>query len=221
MAHPIIDRPHTVSAFDLQLGEVRSIINRMADLACASLSDAMDKLYRADAAAALQIVEQDRAIDRLERDLERLALMMIMARGPMAEDLRYLIVAIRIGKMLERTGDQAKRIARRVETLNALRLTPGFALVQSMERYACEMIRNAIASFNDASLETAREVILADKELNAMNRMLIQSCCDAMDNRTLPSHDGVEVISIGKQLERVGDYASNIAGDVAYMLTGE
>jgi phosphate transport system protein len=221
MGHPIIDRPHTVSSFDHQLGEVRSIINRMSDLARASLSDAMKALYCADQPAALQIVEQDRAIDSLERDLERLALMMIMSRGPMAEDLRYLIVAIRIGKMLERTGDQAKRIARRVDTLGGMRFTPGFALVQSMERYAGEMIGNAIASFNDASLEAARAVILADKELNAMNRMLVQSCCDAMDNRTLPSREGIEVISIGKQLERVGDYASNIAGDVTYMLTGE
>ena len=221
MTHPIIDRPHTVSAFDLQLGEVRSIISRMSDLACASLSDAMDALYCADRPAALRIVEQDREIDDLERDLERLALMMIMSRGPMAEDLRFLIVAIRIGKMLERTGDQAKRIARRVETLGGMQFTPAFPLVRSMERYAGAMICNAIDSFNNASLEGARAVVQADQELNAMNRMLVQSCCDEMDNRALPSREGVEVISIGKQLERVGDYASNIAGDVTYMLTGE
>lgn len=221
MTHPIIDRPHTVSSYDLQLGEVRSIINQMAELARTSLSDAMDVLHTADQSAALQIVEQDRQIDDLERALERLALMMIMSRGPMAEDLRYLIVAIRIGKMLERTGDQAKRIARRVDTLGGVRATPGFPLLRSMERYAGEMVANAIASFNTASLEGAGKVIAADQELNAMNRMLVQTCCDAIDDRNLASRDGIELISIGKQLERVGDYASNIAGDVAYMLTGE
>lgn len=221
MAHPVIDRPHTVSSFDAQLGEVRSIINRMADLAQSSLTQAMAALNNADSQAAAQVVAQDNTIDDLERDLERLALMVIMSRAPMAEDLRYLIVAIRIGKMLERTGDQAKRIARRVDTLDGLKLAPGFALLRSMERYAADMIANAIASFNDPSVELARDVIHADQELNTMNRMLVQSCCDAMDNRTLVSRAGIAVISIGKQLERVGDYATNIAGDVAYMLTGD
>lgn len=221
MAHPIIDRPHTVSSYDTQLGEIRAIIIQMAGLARNSLSEAMDALHNADAPEARRIVDQDEEIDDFERKLERLALMMIMSRAPMAEDLRYLIVAIRIGKMLERTGDQAKRIARRVDALGGIRLMPGFPLVRSMERYASEMIANAIASFHDASLEGARSVIRADKELNAMNRMLVQSCCDAMDERSLTSRDGIELISVGKQLERVGDYASNIAADVAYMLTGE
>lgn len=101
MADLVIDRPHTVSSFDAQLGEVRSIINSMADLAQTSLTQAMDALNDADRQAAVQGVAQDKIIDDLEcdleRDLERLALMVIMSRAPMAEDLRYLIVAIRIG----------------------------------------------------------------------------------------------------------------------------
>lgn len=221
MAHPVIDRPHTVTSFDQQLGEVRLIINQMADLAKASLAEALDALQNADEAAASQVVGRDGAIDDLERSLERLALLTIMSRAPMAGDLRYLMVAIRIGKMLERTGDQAKRIARRLDTVGPIKLAPGFPLVRSMERYASSMIVKAIASFNDASLDLAREVIQADDELNAMNRMLMRACCDAMDNRTLKSADGIQIISIGKQLERVGDYATNIAGDVSYMLVGE
>ena len=221
MAHPVIDRPHTVSAYDLQLGEVRSIINRMADLAQSSLGRALDALQSADGSAAQEIVQSDAEIDDLERSLERLALMIIMSRAPMAGDLRYLIVAIRIGKMLERTGDQAKRIARRVEAFNAVKLAPRFPLMRAMERYASDMIDKAITSFNHASLDLARGVVSADAELNAMNRMLVEACCEAMDARSIRSAEGIQIISIGKQLERVGDYATNIAGDVAYMLTGE
>lgn len=221
MAHPVIDRPHTVSSYDLQLGEVRSIINRMADLAQSSLGRALDALQSADGTAAQEIVQSDAEIDDLERSLERLALMIIMSRAPMAGDLRYLIVAIRIGKMLERTGDQAKRIARRVEAFNAVKLAPRFPLMRAMERYASDMIDKAITSFNHASLDLAREVVSADAELNAMNRMLVEACCEAMDARSIRSTEGIQIISIGKQLERVGDYATNIAGDVAYMLTGE
>jgi phosphate transport system protein len=221
MTHPVIDRPHTVSSYDLQLGEVRSIINRMAELAQHSLAGALDALQSADDVAAEQIVRSDAAIDDLERSLERLALMIIISRAPMAGDLRYLIVSIRIGKMLERTGDQAKRIARRVESFNAVKLAPRFRLVRAMESYASDMIDKAITSFNHASLDLAREVVNADAELNAMNRRLVEACCEAMDARSIKSAEGIQIISIGKQLERVGDYATNIAGDVAYMLTGE
>jgi phosphate transport system protein len=139
----------------------------------------------------------------------------------MAQDLRYLIAAIRIGKMLERTGDQAKRIARRLDTLDLVVLGPRFPLVRAMERYAGAMVAKAIDSFNTASHDLAREVIESDADLNGMNDTLIASCRAAMDQGLLSSGDGIQLILIGKQLERVGDYATNIAGDVSYMLTGE
>jgi phosphate transport system protein len=221
MAHPVIDRPHTVSSYNLQLSEVSAIINRMADMARALLSGGLDALQNSDAVAAMQIVAQDKAIDALERQLERLALLTIMSRAPMAEDLRYLIAAIRIGKMLERTGDQAKRIARRFDTVDRAALGPRFAQVREMERYASAMVAKAIESFNTASHTLAQEVIAADAELNAMNAKLIESCRAGIDEGSLASGDGIQLILMGKQLERVGDYATNIAGDVAYMLTGE
>lgn len=221
MTHPVIDRPHTVSSYDLQLAEVRSIINQMADQAQAMLSGGLDALRNADKVAAMQVVAQDKVIDELERSLERLALLIIMSRAPMAQDLRYLIVAIRIGKMLERTGDQAKRIARRLDTLDLVQLGPRFPLVRAMEQYAGAMVAKAMVSFNAASHELAREVIASDAELNAMNDDLIRACRSAMDQGQLRSGDGIQLILMGKQLERVGDYATNIAGDVSYMVTGQ
>lgn len=221
MAHPVIDRPHTVSSYNLQLAEVRSIINRMADEALAMLSGALHALCKADRVAAMQVVAQDKAIDELERSLERLALLIIMSRAPMAEDLRYLMAAIRIGKMIERTGDQAKRIARRHEEVDLAVLGPRFPLLRAMERHAGEMVAKAIASFNEGSRELAGEVMASDAELNAMNDALIRACRAAMDGGTLGSGDGLQLILIAKQLERIGDYATKIAGDVAYMLTGE
>lgn len=221
MAHPVIDRPHTVSSYNLQLTEVSAIINRMAQMARDLLAGGLDALQREDAEAAREIVAGDREIDALERSLERLALMMIMSRAPMADDLRFLIAAIRIGKMLERTGDQGKRLARRLDRLDRDGLAPHLAEVRAMERYAGAMLAKAIESFNAASHDLAREVIDADAELNAMNRDLIAACQAAMDAGRLSSSHGIEVILIAKQLERVGDYATNIAGDVAYMLTGD
>jgi phosphate transport system protein len=221
MAHPVIDRPHTVSSYNLQLTEVSALINRMAEMARALLAGGLDALERGDAAAAREIVAGDAEIDALERSLERLALMTIMSRAPMAEDLRFLIAAIRIGKMLERTGDQGKRLARRLDTLGRAGLAPHLAEVRAMERYAGAMLAKAIAGFNTASLDLAREVIAEDASLNAMNHALIAACRAAMEEGRLASSDGIEVILIAKQLERVGDYATNIAGDVAYMLTGD
>lgn len=221
MSHRVIDRPHTVSSYDIQLAEVRSIINQMASQARAMLSGGLDALQKADKVAALQVVAQDKAIDELERSLERLALLIIMSRAPMAQDLHYLIAAIRIGKMLERTGDQAKRIARRLDGFDLVELGPRFPLVRAMEQYAAAMVAKAIESFNTASHDLAREVIASDAKLNAMNQSLILSCREAMDQGQLSSGDGIQLILMGKQLERVGDYATNIASDVSYILTGQ
>ena len=221
MTHPVIDRPHTVSSYNRQLAEVRSIINQMADQAQTMLSGGLNALRKADKVAAMQVVAQDKVIDELERSLERLALLIIMSRAPMAQDLRYLIVAIRIGKMLERTGDQDKRIARRVDALDLVQLGPRFPLVRAMEHYAGAMVAKAIKSFNAASHELASEVIASDAKLNAMNEDLIRASSIAMDQGQLSSGEGIQLILIGKQLERVGDYATNIAGDVSYMVTGQ
>jgi phosphate transport system protein len=221
MAHPVIDRPHTVSSYNLQLAEVRAIINQMADMAQALLAGGLDALQNRDAVAAMQIVAQDKAIDDLERSLERLALMIIMSRAPMAEDLRFLIAAIRVGKMLERTGDQAKRIARRLDAFDLSALGGRFAQVRAMEHYASAMVAKAIESFNTAALDLAQDVIAADAELNAMNASLTRSCHAGIEAGELSSGDAIQLILMAKQLERVGDYATNIAGDVAYMLTGE
>lgn len=221
MQHTVIDRPHTVSSYDDQLGEVRSLINKMADLAQTSLSGALDALQSADTFAAREIVTQDQAIDDLELALERLAFLIITSRAPMAEDLRYLIVSIRIGKMLERTGDQAKRIARRVDELGQTGLGSGAPMINAMGRYANIMLANAIESFNTSSQRLAEEVVGADAELNSMNKRLSQFCCENMKDGGLSIDRGVEIISIAKQLERVGDYAANISADVSYMITGE
>lgn len=220
MKHTVIDRPHTVTSYDMQLAEVRAIINAMADLAQRSLSDSLGALQTADRVAANEIVAKDQRIDELELSLERLVLLTITSRAPMAEDLRYLIVAIRIGTMLERTGDQAKRIARRVKDIEPGEIGRDMTRIRAMARYASEMVERAIESFNKSDEAVAKRVIRDDAELNGMNANLVRSCSEAMDAGEQSIGHGVEIISIGKQLERVGDYATNIAQEVLYMITG-
>lgn len=220
MKHSVIHRPHTVSAYDLQLAEVRSTINGMADLAQRSLSGAIIALETADLQAANAIVANDKRIDELELSLERLVTLIITSRAPMAEDLRYLIVAIRIGTMLERTGDQAKRIARRVKGIEPSEIAKDLTLIRAMARYASDMIERSIESFNTSDVNIAQRVIRDDAELNGMHRNLVESCTAAMDAGHLSVGNGVEIISIGKQLERVGDYATNIAQEMLYFIDG-
>lgn len=221
MTHSVIDRPHTVSSYDLQLAEVRSILNAMADLAQRSLDQAIAALQNIDREAAKEIVAKDKRIDELELELERLVLLTLTSRAPMAEDLRYLIVAIRIATMLERTGDQAKRIARRVKDIQPNEIDRDMNRIRAMARYASEMIEHAIESFNVADGAIARQVIADDAQLNGMNAKLVRASSAAMDAGQQGVRHGVEIISIGKQLERVGDYATNIAQEVIYMVTGD
>ncbi|MEE4210633.1 MAG: phosphate signaling complex protein PhoU [Parvularcula sp.] len=223
MKHAVIDRPHTVSSFDGELAEVKSLVNRMAGLAQRSLEEAIVALESADRAAAYEIVAKDKVIDELELSIERLVLLTITSHAPMAEDLRFLIVAIRVGKMLERTGDQAKRIARRIKKLGPDgpdEIGHSLILIRAMTKYANDMIETAIKSFQGANQAAAQEVLRADAELNEMHDKLARICAEEMAAGTLRIGHGIEITLIGKQLERVGDYATNIAGDVLYMVTG-
>lgn len=215
------NRPHSVSSFDNQLAEIRSIINEMSALALNALEGALEALARQDRARADEIVLSDCILDGREQALDRLVVQTITSQAPMAEDLRYLIVSIRIASMLERTGDQAKRIAKRVEALSPGKVGTHLDPVKAMRFDASQMIAQAIRSFNENSDTTASEVLEADAALNAKNRALVEYCCSQMESGRQDIELGVQLISIGKQLERVGDYATNIAKDVRYMITGE
>lgn len=213
--------PHTSTAFDADLGEVRGLIGRMAALSADSLDAAILALRDMDADRAVAIVAADREIDALNERLEATVVRTIALRAPMADDLRELIVAIRLGSQLERAGDQAKGIAKRLPRLDADACADHLDTLSAMASLAGGMIRDADKAFQTRDLSTARSVRARDRALNdqfdALTTVIIHQMSADPRRVTAGSH----LLSVAKQIERIGDYAAKIADNVCYMTTGE
>lgn len=218
---PAISTPHTSTAFDADLIEVRRIVADMAGRAERALRASVDALAGMDRDGAAVIVAADRDIDALNEQLERSVVRTLALRAPMADDLRELIVAIRLGSQLERAGDQAKGIARRVPAVDPEFCARFEPLLARMTELAAGMIADANAAFQSRDVALARSVRRRDRALNALFDELTAALIGRMSEEPRRVTAGSHLLSIGKQIERVGDYATKIADNVCYMVTGE
>ncbi|HYJ84049.1 MAG TPA: phosphate signaling complex protein PhoU, partial [Allosphingosinicella sp.] len=138
---------HTLTAFDDDLNALRAGIAEMGGLAEAAIAAAMRSLVERDAEGARQVVEADRRIDALDAEVERLAVQIIALRAPMADDLREVVAALKIGGVVERIGDYAKNIAKRVPAIEDSPNLKPMSLLPEMARIVAEMVRNVLDSF--------------------------------------------------------------------------
>lgn len=217
-----IDTRHTSAAFDAELTEVRHLITTMGALVCEAVSQALRALANGDGALARSIIADDAAVDALESRLEAAVVTTIALRAPMADDLRALIGALKIANQLERVGDQAKSIGKRVAgPLPPAAAAAGLATIEAMGAHAAAMIRDVIDAYANGDCRLAQAVRTRDAELNARFAQLTLNLIERIkrDPASAPAITGL--LMIGKQLERVGDYAGNIADHVAYMVTGK
>jgi len=213
--------PHTSTAFDDELREVRALIGGMAARAVGALQGSIAALDVMDVDAASGIVVADREIDALNEQLETAVVRTIALRAPMADDLRELIVAIRLGSQLERAGDQAKGIARRLRGVDAEFHARHKPLLAQMAAAAGGMLADANTAFQHRDLALARAVRGRDRALNALFDRLTADVIRHMTEEPRRVSAGSHLLSIGKQVERIGDYATKIADNVCYMVTGE
>jgi phosphate transport system protein len=216
-----LEKGHTLSVFDAELGQIGSLINEMAELARDALARAMTALATADTESARAVVHGDRKIDDLEKDLEKQVVRSLALRSPMADDLRYLVMAIRIGAMLERAGDHAKNIAKRTQEAAAPKSDALLALLTDMSGLAGVMLTEAVESFNRRDPELATAVRERDAEMNERYDELTRLITHEMQGDGKFVSAGIHLLFVAKQLERTGDYATNIANSVYYMVTGE
>lgn len=213
--------PHTSTAFDAELGEVRALIGRMAELAAGALDGSVVAMRSMDLGSAAVIVAADREIDALNEQLETAVVRTIALRAPMADDLRELIVAIRLGSQFERAGDQAKGMAKRLSRLNPDVCQQHGAIVDQMATLASAMLRDADAAFQSRDMTLARAVRGRDRELNTLFDELTAAIIRQMTADPKLVTAGSHLLSVAKQIERIGDYAAKIADNVCYMVTGE
>lgn len=211
---------HTVKAFDEDLGELRALVSEMGGRAEAAIEDAMNALIRRDTDAAIKVVEADRRIDEIEAEIERQVVRLIALRAPMADDLRDVLAALKISSLVERIGDYAKNIAKRVPQLTDKRELEGISLLTAMGRATGQMVRDVLDAFAARDPRGAADVWERDRTIddfyNSLFRTLLTHMMENPHNITASTH----LLFIGKNLERIGDHATNVAEMVYFAATG-
>jgi phosphate transport system protein len=212
---------HTVKAFDADLAELRALVAEMGGMAEAAIDGAVTALTRRDVESAAGIVENDGKIDALETELERRAIRLIALRAPLADDLREVIAALKIAGVVERMGDYAKNIAKRVPLLQDTRGIEPLSILPAMARATVEMVHAALDAFAARDPDAAIKVCQADKVVddfyNSLFRALLTYMMENPHNISASAH----LLFIAKNLERIGDHATNVAEMVYYAATGE
>ena len=214
--------PHTVKAFDAELQEVTSLLIEMGRLAGAGIRDSVEALVRLDAETARRVVAGDQAIDRLQREIEGRALVLIARRQPMAVDLRQIVGALRIANDLERIGDLAKNIAKRALSLGGRgrACTPN----ETIARLAARVIAQldfALDGFIRRDRASAIEAWRRDQEIDVLHRALSDDLLEGMSEESADLALGIHYLFCTKNLEHMGDHAAKIAKTVLYVIEGQ
>ena len=212
---------HTLKAFDEDLDQLRATIAEMGGLAEAAINASMKALTRRDTEAARKIVEADRRIDQLEAEAERQAVQIIALRAPMADDLREVVAALKIAGVIERVADYAKNIAKRVRLLESGSKIEPLSLMPEMARIATEMVRDVLKAFVERDAEAALRVIERDRAVDDFYDSLFRALLTHMMENPHNIGQAAHLLFVAKNLERVGDHATNIAEMVYYAATGE
>ena len=212
---------HTVKAFDQDLEQLRASVAQMGGLAEHAIREAIRALTQRDFDAALRVVQDDRKIDMLELELERHAIQVIALRAPMADDLRDVVAALKIAGIVERIGDYAKNIAKRVPVVGELTSIQPLSLLPEMGRIAGEMVHNVLNAFATRDAELALSVCERDQAVddfyNSIFRALLTFMMEDPHNITPATH----LLFIAKNIERIGDHATNVAEMVYFASTGQ
>lgn len=213
---------HIVSGFDTDLGELRRGIAEMGGIAEKMLGDATLALVREDAVLAHSVIAVDPRLDDLQRAIEERAVLTIARRQPLAVDLREVIAALRIASDLERAGDLAKNVAKRViATAGTVHPKSVLAGVQHMSDLALAQLHDVLDAFAVDDVEGALEVWRRDGAIDALNNSLFRELLTYMMEDPRSISFCTHLLFCAKNIERIGDHTTNIAETIHYLVTGE
>jgi phosphate transport system protein len=212
---------HTAKAFDIDLQEITRLVVEMGGLAEKGVADSVDALVRRDSGRAQQIVATDPSIDALQREIEDKAVLTIARRQPMAVDLREIVGALRVANDLERIGDLAKNIAKRVLSLNGEFHPPKLIRgVEHMGALVLAQLKQVLDSFARHDLNAALTVWKGDEQVDAMCTSLFRELLTYMMEDPRNITFCIHLMFCAKNIERMGDHATNIAETVYYVIEG-
>jgi phosphate transport system protein len=214
-------REHTLKAFDEDLDRLRALIAQMGGLAEHAIGEAMRCLIQRDVDGAMAIVRDDVKLDKLEIEAEGRVVQLIALRAPMAGDLREAVAALKISGVVERIGDYAKNIARRVPLLEDSSQLEPLSLLPEMARIATQMVHDVLDAFVRRDAEAAVRVVERDQAVDDFYDSIFRTLLTFMMEKPQTIGQSAHLLFVAKNLERVGDHATNIAEMVYYAATGE
>src|SRR5579885_3264537 len=212
---------HIVRSYDAELARLTHEIAAMGERAAALFDEAMEALERRDNARARRVIAGDAAIDAQEREVSHDVLRLLALRQPIARDLREILAALRIASDIERIGDYAANVAKRSTVLNLSAPVPLAGSLPALATLAAELVREVMRAYNERDAELAHAVWERDAELDALYTGLFRELLTYMmeDARSITAC--THLLFIAKNIERIGDHATNIAENVWFVVRGE
>ncbi|MEO8425717.1 MAG: phosphate signaling complex protein PhoU [Verrucomicrobiota bacterium] len=205
--------------FENEMTDLKEKLLLMASLATAAVSRAVKALVDRDDDLARAVIEEDTAIDRLEMEIDEIAIA-LLSKAPLASDLRLITVAMKASRDLERVADEATSIARRALDLGQEPQLKPYIDIPRMATMAMEMLKDALDAFVNRNPEKARAVIPRDKEVDALNKQLHRELASYMIEKPNTITRCLSLMVISKRLERIADHAKNVAEEVVFLYEG-
>ena len=211
---------HIVKSFDEELSRLSDLINRMGGLAESQLENAIEAMQKRDSALAEEAVAHDRLIDDLHDEVDEMAIRLLALRQPMAGDLRHIVTALKVAPIVERIGDYAKNVAKRTIALNQMPPVKPLFIIPRMGRMVRDMTKDVLDAFSNNDVAMAQDVWARDKEVDEMYdslfRELLTYMMEDARNITACTH----LLFVARNIERIGDLATNIAEMIYYQVEG-
>jgi phosphate transport system protein len=206
--------------FEQELSILKNTLLTMASHAESAVKQAVDAIANRDYDLALRVKDGDTVIDRFEVDVDELSIR-LLAKAPLAGDLRLIAVAMKISQNLERVGDEASKIAKRARDLSQEAPLKLAVAIPQMADQALAMLRTALDAFVNQDPRTARALIPQDKDVDALNKSIHRQLANQMIEDPETITRCLNLMVVAKSLERVADHAKNVAEEVVYLCEAE
>ncbi len=217
----MIAHKHILGTFDESLAALRNNVLMMAGLTERSLERAMKGLVNRDDNICATAIADDEEIDQLEKQIDKDGVDILLRFQPVASDLRRVVAAMKLSSNLERMADMATTIARRARKLNQHPPLAEVELIRPMYDHAMSMFKDSVDAFAREDVDLARGVVPRDQKLDDLNRLASHKLVDRMAQDPDQLRGYLNLIFVGRCLERVGDHATNIAEDAVYAAAAE
>lgn len=211
---------HTVKSFEYELQRLNSLITQMGGMAEVQVANAVRATVRRDADLAARVIQGDHQLDDWETEVESVAVRMLALRQPMARDLREIVSTLRIAADIERMGDYAANIAKRSLAISQAPTVRPVAVLPRLGAIVQEQMKTVLDAYTDRDVEKALEAWRRDEELDDLYTSLFREVLTYMmeDPRTITPC--THLLFAAKNLERIGDHATNIAETIHFLVTG-